>query len=296
MWVEQEKIEGGVGNREGMVEQIKFELYEKPMVSRLVTMERSSLPLKTKLTVLAQEIVRWRRNCSRGEERGKVEERMTRFMVKLKASGYSRGQRWEILKAGTRKFNKMLEDEKKGIRRVNRPRWEGGNRRYTTKLLKKKNWYKNKKSLDEKEGGKGTRGEKTIESWMEKDRGGKGEELEPETVLFIPSTPRGELLKLLKETDQDFRRGTKIKPIKFIERAGTSLTDTLVTGNPWGDNKCGRESCFICRGEKGGMKQCMKEGVLYRIKCDECKLRGKEVEYWGETGRDSFVRGGEHLR
>ena len=44
------------------------------------------------------------------------------------------------------------------------------------------------------------------------------------------------------------------------------------------------------------MQQCMKEGVLYRIKCDECKTKGKEVEYWGETGRDSFARGGEHLK
>ena len=110
---------------------------------------------------------------------------MTRFMVKLKASGYTRGQRWEILKAGTRKFNKMVEEEKRGIRRINRPRWEGGNRRYTTKLLQKKNWFKNRrneKSTEEKEKKKGG---KMTESWI--DKGGKGEELEPETVLFIPS-------------------------------------------------------------------------------------------------------------
>ena len=101
---------------------------------------------------------------------------------------------------------------------------------------------------------------------------------------------------MLKETDRDFRRGTTIPPIKFIERAGTSLTDTLVSGNPSGDKKCGREECFVCRGEKGGMKSCMKEGVLYLIKYEECKTRGKEIEYWGETGRDCFARGGEHLK
>ena len=64
MWVEETDIEGE--GKKGKVEQIRYELYEKPMVSRLVTMERSSLPLKTKLTVLAQEIVRWRRNSYRG--------------------------------------------------------------------------------------------------------------------------------------------------------------------------------------------------------------------------------------
>ena len=50
---------------------------------------------------------------------------MTQFMVKLKASGYDRNQRWEILKSGTRRYNKMVENEKKGIRRIYRPRWEG---------------------------------------------------------------------------------------------------------------------------------------------------------------------------
>ena len=120
--------------------------------------------------------------------------------------------------------------------------------------------------------------------------------MEPETVMFIPSTPRGELLNTLKETDRDFRKGTNIKPIKFIERAGISLTDTLVDSNPWGKNKCGRSECFVCRGEKGGIKDCMKEGVLYRIKCDDCRTKGKEVEYWGETGRDSYTRGGEHIK
>ena len=118
MWVERT---GGGGE-----EQIRYELYEKPMVSRLVTMERSSLPQKTKLTVLSQEIVRWKRNTFRGENREEGDKRMSRFMVKLRASGYNRGQRWEILKSGSRKFKKMVEDEKRGIRRVNRPRWEGG--------------------------------------------------------------------------------------------------------------------------------------------------------------------------
>ena len=120
------------------------------MVSRLVTMEKSSLPMKTKITVLAQEIVRWRRNTYRGEEREKTEARMTKFMVKLRASGYNRGQRLDILESGTRCYNRMVDDEKRGIRRVNRPRWEGGSKRYVAKLLQKKNWYKKGKGKTEK--------------------------------------------------------------------------------------------------------------------------------------------------
>ena len=43
--------------------------------------------------------------------------------------------------------------------------------------------------------------------------------------MFVPSTPGGELMKAMKETDSDFRKGTKIKPIKFVESAGISMAD-----------------------------------------------------------------------
>ena len=104
------------------------------------------------------------------------------------------------------------------------------------------------------------------------------------------------MVKQLREADDQFRRGSKVKAIKFIERAGVSLKDTLVPSNPWGDQKCGRATCFICRGEKGGMKFCMKENVLYSICCEECRREEKRVEYWGETGRDCFSRGEEHIK
>ena len=70
----------------------------------------------------------------------------------------------------------------------------------------------------------------------------------------------------------------------------------LVSSNPWGDMKCGREYCFVCKSEKGGIKDCMKEGVLYSIRCEDCKKKNVVSEYWGETGRDCFSRGGEHLK
>ena len=74
------------------------------------------------------------------------------------------------------------------------------------------------------------------------------------------------------------------------------MQDTLVSSNPWNDLKCGRVDCFICRGEKGGIGKCMKESVLYCIRCEECKKDERVVEYWGETGRDCFTRGGEHIK
>ena len=40
----------------------------------------------------------------------------------------------------------------------------------------------------------------------------------------------------------------------------------------------------------------MKEGVLYSIRCEKCKENERTVEYWGETGRDCYSRGEEHLK
>ena len=58
-----------------------------------------------------------------------------------------------------------------------------------------------------------------------------------------------------------------------------------------GGGKCGRSRCFPCRGPKGG--NCWREGVTYSLWCEEC---GEKVAaYQGETGRNGFTRGKEHL-
>ena len=61
-----------------------------------------------------QEVVRRRRNTHGEEKREQIESDMTKFMTKLKLSGYGRETRWEILKSGTKRYNRMLEEEKRG--------------------------------------------------------------------------------------------------------------------------------------------------------------------------------------
>ena len=157
------------------------------------------------------------------------------------------------------------------------------------KMLPFSNWYKQKRGQERSEGCGSSRQENAT-SREERDS------TEPETVIFIPSTPRGELLKLMKESESQFRKGSKIRQIKFVERAGISIQDTLVSSNPWGDLKCGRANCFVCKSERGGISMCMKESVTYSIRYDECKRKERNVEYWGETGRDCFSRGEEHVK
>ena len=74
-----------------------------------------------------------------------------------------------------------------------------------TKLLKKKNWFTKKNDINERD--KDSRGEYRGGGEESRERGReteRGEEGEPETVMFVPSTPRGELVKRLRETDKRF--------------------------------------------------------------------------------------------
>ena len=67
------------------------------------------------------------------------------------------------------------------------------------------------------------------------------------------------------------------------------LRSQLSKSNPWPRKTCGSEKCFPCKEEGGG--NCRRKNVGYVITCKECK-----TEYHGETSRNMFSRGEEHLR
>ena len=78
---------------------------------------------------------------------------------------------------------------------------------------------------------------------------------------------------------------------KIVEKSGVSLEQKLRKSNPWGGERCGRPNCFQCRTDEGG--DCWRESVTYSLVCEEC---GEEIcKYFGESGRNGFTRGGEHL-
>ena len=148
----------------------------------------------------------------------------------------------------------MLEEEDKGIRRVNRPMWEGGSIRYVTKLMKNKNWFKINSKEEQKRGRKGEyRGDK--DSKEESREKVKREEDEPETVMFVPYTDNSKLQKMLQEKDNEFIRGGSQKRIKFVERGGQSLVQILGRSNPWQGRGCNRGECFQCQHGGGGGRQ-----------------------------------------
>ena len=83
-----------------MVTQLVTEFYEKPMVGDMIMMEKSGMPKRMKVASLTQEIIRRNRN-QMGEAPDFLRaEHLSKFMLKLKLSGYSERDRYQILIAG----------------------------------------------------------------------------------------------------------------------------------------------------------------------------------------------------
>ena len=77
----------------------------------------------------------------------------------------------------------------------------------------------------------------------------------------------------------------------MVEKRGVTIEEKLRRSNPWKDEACGRPNRFPC--QSGGGGSCWREGVTYSLVCKEYGRR--VAEYFGETGRNTFTRVGEHL-
>lgn len=104
------------------------------------------------------------------------------------------------------------------------------------------------------------------------------------SVIFVPATPNSELRKMLEEDVQS--SGIKIK---IVETAGTNMKRMLQRSDPFKSRNCLKEECIVC--QSGGKGRCRASNVTYRIECQEC-----HGVYVGETSRNTFTRGKEHLK
>ena len=95
---------------------------------------------------------------------------LNNFMLKLKNSGYSVKYRTDILDSALKAFEKIVKDDQEGVKPMFRNREWNKEERSRDKIDKRVNWYKNS---------------------------GKNE-IEYKTVLFVPVTRGGKLVKELK--------------------------------------------------------------------------------------------------
>ena len=81
---------------------------------------------------------------------------------------------------------------------------------------------------------------------------------------------------------------------KIIEKGGAKVKRKLQVSNPLETQGCTDDICMACRDGRGWGGKCRKSNVNYSIDCKICPHDGKSV-YIGETSRNLFTRGEEHL-
>eukprot|EP00794_Sanderia_malayensis_P001936 gene1936-2201_t len=109
-----------------------------------------------------------------------------------------------------------------------------------------------------------------------------------DSVIFIQSTPGSELKR--KYQNEIDRCGVRIR---VVEKAGRSLKSQLQRSVPFKEASCNRETCLICK--TGGRGSCSKDGINYEIACVGCEQQGRDMKYHGESSKNGFTRGKQHL-
>ena len=213
---------------------IMHEYYMKQVSSKAVIDARSTIPWKTKRTILVQQTIRILRNCSEELPWNTKKEHLNQMMKRMQYSGYNQQFRYEVLMSALNAFEEMKKKDENGEQPLYRPKeWKKVERR-KEKERKKKDWYK---------------------------RGGY------ETVIFVPCTHESILLKKLQ---RDIDK-SQLK-VKLIEKAGTTLGNLLRTSDPRKDKKCDRTDCPVCT--TGGKGNCKTLDVNYFMTCENCEHDG----------------------
>ena len=96
-------------------------------------------------------------------------------MLQLKASGYSKEDRYEILNSGMKRFDKLKSKKREGERPFYRSKnFERKERTESKKKKKNNNWFKDSTN-------------------------------KYKTVFFVPPTPNNVLLKMLQRTEEKYK-------------------------------------------------------------------------------------------
>ena len=238
--------------------QFKHEFYEKPVASKFVIPYSSAHSRKMKMGVLVEEGLRRLRNCSRGLDWEVSRKVMTKWSMKLRRSGYPATIRHQVIKTAGERWDRMCQQEDSRVRPIHRSRYWKAKERAREKEMKITNWHKSQAN-------------------------------QVSAPLIVDPTA-GNTTSEMREVCRKFEAVTGMR-VAVLERAGDSVKH-IAKAEPLRIQSCGRNECFPC--QSGGGK-CEKNGTGYRIVCLTCQAAGKVSEYEGETGRNGYTRGAEHL-
>ena len=240
---------------------VVYQHYEKPMTSRKVLDAQSALSANTKKSVHVQQCVRRIQNTSsRLNWQDTVAPILTDYMQRMKTAGYDENYRMSILKHAMRIHDKMVKEDEDGTRPIHRPH----------------DWQAEARRLDKK---------RKQHSWS--TRGGFV------APIFVPATPGNELAGMMKQVAED----EAIPGLRFkvVETGGRMVKNIVQNSNPTASPGCTDEECLACRDGGGLGGPCRKGNIQYEVMCKLCPEENGSC-YVGETSRNLYTRGGEHLK
>ena len=288
---------------QGYREEIHHEFYQKACSSTLVIMKESAMPERSKIVTLSQEVVRRMRNTGRAEPVESRAEILSDLMLKMKDSGYNISSRVNVLKSGLRGYYSMVLTEAYGGRPVNRPASMGQEERDRRWINRKSTWHRRRPGSSREQkvlASLGTGVGVGAGSGLGRSNGTSKPrpegDMRTEAIVFVPCTKGGELRSRLQRKDDEFSRLHDIPRIRFVEKGGTKLKDSLSNSNPWSGQPCMRTDCWACSSTPAGEvpTNCHSEGVMYSIECKACSAAEVTTTYIGETSRSLYQRSREH--
>ena len=95
-------------------------------------------------------------------------------------------------------------------------------------------------------------------------------------------------------------RQSRSSRIKIVEHSDSTVRDIMTRNYPQDKIDCNDPLCFPCSTSSGTYStrniSCRRPGVGYRISCLLCKNSGEVAAYQGESGRNMYARGKDHLQ
>ena len=193
-------------------------------------------------------------------------------------SGYGLRQIRRVMLSGIKGYEKMIRQERKGIRRVHRTAKESNKIKASKKLTGKSEWFRKEKNTDQ-ELDREERDERVLNKYLmdgnNQEAGNvNNKEIPTRTVLFVENTKGGELAKRLREVERKTQNMMGFKT-KIVEGVGSKLKNLLPNSNSWKGAGCAREGCIPCA-QPGDRKQ-------------DCRKRKVLPKFWKKKVRKIFI-------
>ena len=290
-----------------------FEFFEKTMATNLMVEANSALSREVKMSTLSEEVSRRLRNTSLELDSSCRLEVLERACVKMKTSGHNEMFIRQAVEQGIRSFDERvgrsrLEMDHPGYQPLYPKAGWRKDLKSKEKALKRGTWFKGDRKSDDWK--KLTKTNKRVRKTGFRKAGQLGNPAKPvATVVFVPSTRGGILIKSLKEDEDKMAEMTGFR-VKYQEASGSVLVNSFDKDLGKGLH-CGRKPCPPCD-SSDKRENCRSRNIVYESKCRVCNPESSQVEdadnqssrnsipregiYIVETSRSLHERAIEHVR